>query len=216
MIRINLLQVRATRERKKASVATQLLVFFIVLAAEIAAFFYLQMRVSDRVEAKNREIQQIQGALSAKRSQISDLDTKKQELEQINQKKTVILQLQVARTGPLNMLAEVMRVLSKNQKPTIDPATAKLITQQPELGYRRDWDGRRLWVTRFEELDRQVTIEGTALDVEDIGEFQRRLNLSQYFDDVRWVSSPEARAGDGQQSQYDFTLKCRAVYGATQ
>jgi type IV pilus assembly protein PilN len=212
MIRINLLQVRATRERKKASVATQLLIFLVVLGVEVAAFLYLQMRVSDQVEAKDREIQQIQGTLNEKRSKISDLDTKKQELEQIMQKQAVIMKLQAARTGPLNMLAEVMRVVSKNQKPFMDDATSKLITQKPELGYRRDWDGRRLWVTKFEELDRQVTIEGTALDVEDIGEFQRRLNLSAFFDDVRWVSSPEAKAAEGQQSVYDFTLKCLAVY----
>jgi type IV pilus assembly protein PilN len=213
MIRINLLQVRATRERKRSSVATQLLVFLLVLGGEIGAFVYLQLSVSKQVSAKNDEIQQIQTQLNAKRSQMSDLDAKKKELEDINAKRAVIEALQVARTGPKNMVAELMRILSKNGGPTMDDTTRRLVNQNPEMNFHRDWDFRRLWVSKFLELDREVTIEGTAMDVEDIGEFQRRLNLSQYFDDVRWVSSPEATGGtEGEESLYKFTLKGRAVY----
>jgi type IV pilus assembly protein PilN len=212
MIRINLLQVRAARERKKASVAAQLMVFLLLLAAEVGILVYLQIRVANNLAERNAEISKLRGALNEKRSEMSDLDAKKQELAQIDQKRGVIQALQTARTGPTYMLAEVMRIVSKGGEPTMDEATKRMVRQKPEQDFHRDWDYRRLWISRFEEVDRQVTIEGTALDVEDIGEFQRRLNLSQYFDDVRWVSSPEARAPEGGGSVYDFTLKGRAVY----
>lgn len=212
MIRINLLQVRAARDRKKATAATQLLLFLVLLAAELGALVFLTLRLSDQVQAKNDEIQTISGTLNAKRSQIADFEAKKAELAQIVEKKRVIDGLRAARTGPKHMLAEVMRLVSKGRGPALDEATQNLVRQKPEQNYHREWDYRRLWLRSFAELDRQVTIEGTALDVQDIGEFQRRLNLSQYFDEVRWVSSPEARTGAGEESRYDFTLKARVIY----
>jgi len=212
MIRINLLQVRAARDRKKASAATQLLLFLILLVAELGVLVFLTLRLSDQVQAKNDEIESIRGTLNTKRSQIADFDAKKTELAQIVGKKQVIDGLRVARTGPKHMLAEVMRLVSKGRGPALDEATKDLVRQKPEQNYHREWDYRRLWLRSFAESDRQVTIEGTALDVQDIGEFQRRLNLSQYFAEVRWVSSPEAKTGAGEESRYDFTLKARAVY----
>jgi Tfp pilus assembly protein PilN len=212
MIRINLLQVRAARDRKKATAATQLLLFVVLLAAELGALVFLTLRLSDQVQAKNDEIQAISGTLSAKRSQIADFEAKKAELAQIVEKKRVIDGLRAARTGPKHMLAEVMRLVSKGRGPALDETTQNLVRQKPEQNFHREWDYRRLWLRSFAELDRQVTIEGTALDVQDIGEFQRRLNLSQYFDEVRWVSSPEARTGAGEESRYDFTLKARVIY----
>jgi len=212
MIRINLLQVRTTRERRKSSIATQLVVFLVLLAGEIGAFVWLYVGVNDELSTKNQEIAEIQSALAAKRQEVSSLDAKQQELAEIDGKRDVIAALQAAKTGPLYMVAEVMRILSKNGGPQLDDATSLLVKQDPELNFRRDWDFRRVWVRRLQEIDREVTIEGTALDVSDISEFQRRLNLSQYFEDVRWVSSPEATEGPGEQSLYDFTLKGRAVY----
>jgi Tfp pilus assembly protein PilN len=212
MIRINLLQVRAARDRKKASASTQLLLFLVLLVVEIGALVFLTLRLSDQVKAKNDEINTIRGTLDTKRSQIADFEAKKAELEQILGKKTVIDGLRAGRTGPKHMLAEVMRLVSKGRGPALDEATQDLVRQKPEQNFHREWDFRRLWLRSFAESDRQVTIEGTALDVQDIGEFQRRLNLSQYFDEVRWVSSPEAQAGAGEESRYDFTLKARVVY----
>ncbi|MBI5499011.1 MAG: PilN domain-containing protein [Deltaproteobacteria bacterium] len=212
MIRINLLQVRATRERRKSSVATQLVVFVLLLAGEIGAFVWLYMDVTSELETKNDAIQEIQSALDAKRREVSSLDAKQQELQEINAKRDVIGALQAAKTGPMYMVAELMRILSKNVGPRLDDATQRMVNQDPNRNFRRDWDFRRVWIREFEETDREVTIEGTALDVSDISEFQRRLNLSQYFEDVRWVRSPEATEGPGEQSLYDFTLKGRAVY----
>ncbi|MBI5490393.1 MAG: PilN domain-containing protein [Deltaproteobacteria bacterium] len=212
MIRINLLQVRATRERRKSSVATQLVVFVVLLAGEIGAFVWLYMDVTHELSTKDAAIQEIRSALDAKRQEVSSLDAKQQELKDINAKRDVIGALQAAKTGPMYMVAELMRILSKNVGPRLDDATQRMVNQDPNLNYRRDWDFRRVWIREFNETDREVTIVGTALDVSDISEFQRRLNLSQYFEDVRWVSSPEATEGPSEQSLYDFTLKGRAVY----
>ncbi|MBN1772176.1 MAG: PilN domain-containing protein [Deltaproteobacteria bacterium] len=212
MIRINLLQVRAARERERSSAATQLLLFLALVVAEVGVLVFLTLRLSDQVATKNEEVQSVRATLNTKRSQIADFEAKKAELQQISGKKQVIEGLRAARTGPKHVLAEVMRMLSKGRGPALDEATQALVRQQPEQNYHREWDYRRLWLRSFAESDRQVTIAGSALDVQDIGEFQRRLNLSQYFDEVRWVSSPEAKSGEGEESRYDFTLKARAVY----
>ncbi|NMC68801.1 MAG: PilN domain-containing protein [Myxococcales bacterium] len=212
MIRLNLLQVRVARERKKASAALQLIVLLVALVAEVGVLVFLTLRLSDQVQAKDEEIQSLRGTLEVKRSQTADFEAKRAELEQISNKKNVIESLRAARTGPKNMLAEVMRMLSKGRGPTLDETAQALVRQRPDQSFHREWDYRRLWLRSFTEEDRQATIVGSALDVQDISEFQRRLNLSQYFDDVRWVSSPEAQSTEGEESRYDFTLKARVVY----
>lgn len=212
MIRLNLLQVRVARERKRISAALQLIVLLVALVVEVGVLVFLTLRLSDQVEAKDEEIRSLRGTLEVKRSQTADFEAKKAELEQIRGKKQVIEGLRAARTGPKNMLAEVMRLLSKGRGPTMDEATQALVRQRPDQSFHREWDHRRLWLRSFTEEDRQATIVGSALDVQDIGEFQRRLNLSQYFDDVRWVSSPESESTEDAESRYDFTLKVRVVY----
>jgi len=212
MIRLNLLHVRVARERKKASATLQLIVLLAALLAEVGVLAFLTLRLSDQLRAKDDEIRSLRGTLEVKRSQTADFEAKKAELAQIHSKKQVIESLRAARTGPKNMLAEVMRILSKGRGPTLDETTQNLVRQHPDQNFHRDWDCRRLWLRSFKEEDREATIVGSALDVQDISEFQRRLNLSQYFDDVRWVSSPETQSTESKESRYDFTLKVRVLY----
>jgi type IV pilus assembly protein PilN len=213
MIRINLLQVKATRERKRASGAAQSLIFAGLVAAEVVCIVIAQMHVSGKLKEKQREVDEVRQQLTLTQGQITGIDEKKAELDRIQKKKEVIKDLQAAQTGPKFMLFEVMKILSKAGGPTKSPETVRMLTQSDRgEGFNRAWDYRKLWLTKFEEEDREVTIDGGAMDVEDISEFQRRLNLSQYFRDVRWVRSPEDQTQPGEETTYAFTLKAQVRY----
>lgn len=211
MIRINLLQVRTRKDRKKSSGLLLVLVFLVLLLGEAGAAFYLQTTKTRQIDDRKAEVQQLQLNLNAERSKSADIEAKRAELDGILKKREVIQELQAARTGPKQMLFEMMLVLSRNGRPTMSDDTKRLLAASQAEGFNRAWDYRKLWVLKFEEIDREFTIEGSALDVEDISEFQRRLNLSQYFGDVRWVRSPEQQRQEDV-AVYDFTLRGRVRY----
>ena len=56
-----------------------------------------------------------------------------------------------------------------------------MIQLDPASGYDENWDFRRLWISSFQERERHVTIRGQALTHEDVAEFLRRINLSDFF-----------------------------------
>lgn len=215
MIRINLLRVRALKERRKASGALHLLVFFVCLGIEIAVIVLVHAGISADIAKEKDKASELSRLLAQQRAKMSDNQQKQEELARINKKREVIEQLEAARTGPVTMLHEVIKVLSKGGGPSMDEDTERWLREERRgPGFNRGWDWRKIWLERFGEADREVTFEGRAMDVEDISEFQRRLNLSQYFEDIRWVRSPEERASATGETQYSFVLRGRVIFPA--
>ncbi|MDI7268743.1 MAG: PilN domain-containing protein [Myxococcota bacterium] len=213
MIRVNLLRVRAVRERRKASSAAQVGVFVAVVAVELAVVFYFHRGISREIDDVKAQAAEINSLLADQRSKMADFDRKRAELETIHKKRDVIAELEAGRTGPKTMIHELIRILSKGVGPTIGEQMQRELRQQNlGVGFNRAWDWRKLWIDKFTESDRTVTIEGKAMDIEDISEFQRRLNLSQYFEDVRWMRSPEERQTATGGTLYQFEIKGRVLY----
>ena len=77
------------------------------------------------------------------------------------------------------------RILSDGGGPTIDPRELERMQRDnPLAGFNAGWDGRRLWLTSFEEDQRQVRIHGVGRTNDDVAEFLRRLTLSELFEAV--------------------------------
>ena len=60
----------------------------------------------------------------------------------------------------------------------------QLRRDNPSEAYNQNWDPRRLWLTGYQESDRVVKFSGFARDGEDVSEFERRLRLSDFFDEA--------------------------------
>ena len=98
--------------------------------------------------------------------------------------------MQAARTGPVHVLLEISNIVSKNGRPHIDHDKYQEMVQfDPTSGYDESWDYRRLWLDSIREESREVRIAGQALTHEDVAEFLRRINLSNFFTSSELIST---------------------------
>ena len=188
MIRINLLPV--SKARQIYTLIWQFVAFLIVMILTIITLFWI-----DTTKRKDRDelisvIEQLNNKISAIEKQIADHDQIKAKIEKLEKRKEVIKELQARRTGPAYFLVELSNILSRGKGPHIDPDKySKIIAQDKSLGYNPIWDGRRLWLSSIEEENREVDIKGAGLTTQDVSEFIRRLELSDFFYNVELVET---------------------------
>jgi type IV pilus assembly protein PilN len=191
MIRINLLP-SARKQAKSASSGgggggnTPWFIAYAAGAAVAAVallFVYLayQSDLAQR-EAENAELER---QVAVIQRQSADLENVRAQLAASHQLEEVVGELQRARFGPTRVMMELSRILSEAGGPTIDPRELEQLQHDnPLAGFNAGWDGRRLWLTAFEEEQRQVRILGVGRTNDDVAEFLRRLTLSDLFEAV--------------------------------
>jgi type IV pilus assembly protein PilN len=180
MIRINLLPRKPVKRKGKGGL--DILILLCVLVAEAAVLYFLYSSLSGKVEDQQRANGIKQAKIDSIQADIKDHENIKAELEEIDAREKIIQELIAGRTGPVQMLMELSTVLSLGSGPSLHKDKyQELLKRDPSAGYNPEWDSRRLWVTHFQEEDRQVEMEGRAMSNEDVGEFLRRLKLSDYF-----------------------------------
>ncbi|MEM9696492.1 MAG: PilN domain-containing protein, partial [Myxococcota bacterium] len=72
---------------------------------------------------------------------------------------------------------------------------------------------KRLWLTKFEESEGSVRLEGVAKDGGDVYELAQRLKASRFFTDVRLLPGRQ-RDGtkDGDPEFVNFALQVKVTY----
>ena len=151
-----------------------------------------------RLETKSARLEEVRGQLESSR-----------ELEE------VVEQLNRARTGPTRLLLELSDILSTGDGagPTIDPqALEQLRRDNPLASYNPNWDVHRLWLTHFDETDRECTMRGTGRTNEDVAEFLQRLSLSELIETVSLERTVARRDGDTGLDFIEFHLSCKVTY----
>jgi hypothetical protein len=78
-----------------------------------------------------------------------------------------------------NAAATPSAVAAPSEHPELDELSRILTTQEPG-----GWDPRRLWLTLYRQDQRNIAIEGRALDGEDVAQLLRRLQASAWFRDL--------------------------------
>jgi len=188
MIRINLLPIK--HDRKKEATRNQLALGILVIIVELVIGIFIYMNMDSKVqEQKNlngsleRQIAQIESEIAEHNKIIADI-------AEFEKRQAAIDGLVAARTGPVFVMLEISRILSRNGRPTINnDAYQALIKENPVRGYDEDWDYRRIWIKSFKEKDRNITILGQGITHEDVAEFLRRLSLSDFFVSSELVST---------------------------
>jgi len=137
----------------------------------------------------------------------------KAQLAELKDREDAIAKLQAARTGPTSVLLELSRILTAGRGPTADhDKIEQLKRDDPTAVPNVNWDPRRLWLTRYSEVDRNVKMEGLARDGEDIAEFMRRLAVSDYFYDVKPLPASETNDKDTKINLKQFAVSAKARY----
>ena len=159
-----------------------------------------------RNETLNRQITELRQR-SAGLEEVQARLAASQSLEQ------VVGELNRARTGPVRVVMEMSKILSRGQGPTIEPqALERLRQNNPLADYNRNWDVRRLWLTSFEEENRECRLVGLGRTNEDVAEFIQRLSLSELFENVTLEKTESATDQDTGLSLIGFELTAHVRY----
>ena len=188
MIRINLLPIK--QDRRKEAGRNHLLIGILVVFLELVVAVVLSIDLDNEIAEQQNQNNSLQARISRINNTIAGHDKILAEIKEYEQRQTAIEELQAARTGPVQVMLELSRILSKNGKPTVsDEKYQEIVKKNPSRGYDENWDFRRVWLLSFSEKDKRVTIKGQGMSHEDVAEFLRRISLSSFFVSSELVST---------------------------
>lgn len=188
MIRINLLPIK--QDRRKEAGRNHLFIGGLIIVVEIVAAVALSLSLESEISAQKNANNSLQAQVNRINQSIAGHDQILAEISEHEQRQAAIEELQAARTGPVQVMLELSRILSKDGKPTIpDEQYQEIVKKNPAKGYDENWDYRRVWLVSFTEKDKHVTVRGQGISHEDVAEFLRRINLSSFFVSSELVST---------------------------
>ncbi len=226
MIRINLLpEEKARRTRRRAPTLTMpgagtggsptmwWIIYGVAVVVWLAvlgtAYVVKQGELTALLE-ENGTLTQERDELQKKTEGLAEVEAKLAKSKQLEE---IVNDLERARTGPTRAVMELSRLLSSPGGPSIDPdELERLRKDNPLAGYNEDWNVRRLWIKRFEEVEGECTMAGMGRTNDDVAEFLRRLTLSDLFGDVtleRTRSTLDQKSG---LNLIGFDLSCTVKY----
>ena len=221
MIRINLLPSGKTRIRRLPAAPTtgdfSNTTWAVIYGAAAALWlailggvYFVNSSELGELVAANRVLQERRNALQQKTQGLAQVEGR---LEQSRRLEQVVGELEAARTGPTRAVMELSRLLSTGGGPTINPEKLEEMRRDnPLAGFNDNWDVRRLWLTTFEEVERECRIAGQGRTNEDVAEFLRRLTLSDLFDNVTLQRTQSAIETDTGIGVVGFDITCRVNY----
>lgn len=214
-VRVNLLAQRKETTRRPSSEGSQAWLGFVGLALvmEIAALGLWHASMSTDLKKLANENAGVQAQIDKIKKDTAEHPQIKAQLAELKDREDAIAKLQAARTGPTSVLLELSHILTAGRGPTTDhDKLEQLKRDNPTAVPNANWDPRRLWLTKYSEIDRNVKMEGLARDGEDIAEFMRRLGVSDYFYDVRPLPATEATDKDTKINLKQFAVSAKARY----
>ncbi len=213
MIRVNLLPQK--RRAQAAEDGSQLWAVVVVLlvALEAVGCFVYHGHKNEELAAQRRKNAELEEQIAQSRNAVKNQADVKAQLERLRAREDAISKLQSARTGPTAVLLELARLLTPGRGPSVDPDKLNQLRRDNPLAvYNPNWDSRRLWLTKYIESQRQVRLEGTARDGEDVSELARRMALSSYFADVKLLPAKKTHSLEAGMDLVDFQLEAKARY----
>ena len=212
MIRINLLPQPRRVERQEGS-QLWMVVILVLLLAEVAGFFVWHGQLAAELEERQNANRVLQAQIDQSKRTVANHDEVLRKLEELRSRETAIQQLQAARTGPTAVLLELARMLTPGRGPSISPEKLSQVRRENPLSmHNAGWDPRRLWLTSYVEKNRSVKLDGSARNGEDVSELARRMNLSDYFTDVKLLPGQKSKDKATGLQLVDFQLEAKVQY----
>ncbi len=188
MIRINLLPIK--HDRRKEAGRNHIIIGVLAIVVELVVAMALSFNVDSEISEQKNKNASVKADIERIKKTIAGHDQILKEIAEYEKRQAAIEELQAARTGPVHVMLEISRILSKGGRPTIDDEYyQEIIKKSPARGYDENWDYRRIWINSFDEKARHVTIRGQGVTHEDVAEFLRRINLSAFFVSSELVST---------------------------
>jgi type IV pilus assembly protein PilN len=182
----------------------------VVWLAVLGVLYFVQSGDLEAMTQENKTLEARRDELQGKTKGLADVEGR---LEKSRRLEKVVQELERARRGPTRAVMELSKVLSSPGGPTINPAELERMREEnPLAGFNESWDVRRLWLTRFEEVDRECKLTGMGRSNEDVAEFLRRLTLSETYDSVTLQRTRAANDPETGLQMVGFDITCKVRY----
>jgi type IV pilus assembly protein PilN len=176
----------------------------------LGALYFAQSGEVDTIAQENKTLEARRDELKSKTKGLSDVESR---LEKSRKLEKVVQELERARRGPTRAVMELSKVLSSPGGPSINAAELERMRQDnPLAGFNESWDVRRLWITSFEEIERECKIVGMGRSNEDVAEFLRRLTLSEIYDEVTLQRTHASNDSETGLQMVGFNITCKVKY----
>ncbi len=176
----------------------------------LGIMYFAQSGQLETAQQENKTLEARRDELQGKTKGLADVEGR---LEKSRRLEKVVQELERARRGPTRAVMELSKVLSSPGGPTINPAELERMREDnPLAGFNESWDVRRLWLTRFEEVERECKIVGMGRSNEDVAEFLRRLTLSEIYEGVTLQRTRAASDPDTGLQVVGFDITCKVRY----
>ena len=176
----------------------------------LGVLYFAQSGQLEAVNQENKTLEARRDEIQGKTKGLADVEGR---LERSRRLEKVVQELERARRGPTRAVMELSKVLSSPGGPTINPAELERMREEnPLAGFNESWDVRRLWISRFEEIERECKITGMGRSNEDVAEFLRRLTLSEIYESVTLQRTRAANDPDTGLQVVGFDITCKVKY----
>jgi type IV pilus assembly protein PilN len=176
----------------------------------LGVLYFAQSGQLEAVNQENKTLEARRDEIQGKTKGLADVEGR---LERSRRLEKVVQELERARRGPTRAVMELSKVLSSPGGPTINPAELERMREEnPLAGFNESWDVRRLWISRFEEIERECKITGMGRSNEDVAEFLRRLTLSEIYEGVTLQRTRAANDPDTGLQMVGFDITCKVKY----
>lgn len=170
--------------RKRETVQQQLLAFAGVLIATIIGCIVWTAYNSSVANDKKEQIAERRKELAQLDKIIGEVNEFTNKKKELEEKLQIIDQLKKGKTGPVRALDD-------------------LATEIPN----------RVWLTKLDEKGGSLTLEGVAIDHEDVSAFMKALQKSKYYRNIVLGYSKKATLQGGV-VLYEFKITCGVNYAA--
>ncbi len=169
--------------KKRDTVHQQLLAFAGVLIATIIGCIVWTAYNSNVKSDRESQIAEKRKELAQLDKIIGEVNEFTTKKKELEDKLKIIDELKKGKTGPVRALDD-------------------LATEIPN----------RVWLTKIDEKGGAMTLEGKAIDHEDVSAFMKSLQKSKYFSNIVLGFSKERK--DGGSRLYEFKITCAVNYAA--
>jgi len=156
------------------------------LAAVVVALYAWQLVTDAQIGSAEERVRTVQSQVTDLKKDVVRIERFKEQMKVLEQKIDIIKKLEHQRIGPARMLDDLATVLT---------------------------DQRKVWLTLLEEKNGDLTLEGGAMEHENISDFQLELQRrSKLFKGVQLQLVTTAK--QGAITYLKWKLTCRADYSA--
>ena len=203
MIRVNLLPYR--QQRKRSAGKAQLLLFTGVLVLQVLVILMLWVFAESDLEREQARVVQYTQEVETAKQEVKDAKQLEAQKEQLQKQLGVLDRLEAQRSGPVRVLDEFQAMMSP-------PRNEEDRFAQLQKNWNVDWDPRRLWVEKIAEKNTSFTLEGAAINADDVAEFLQRLSTAEHFDNVQLEVVQAQKDSKGGTPTVTFKLRGTIVY----